>query len=47
MKEKVIVHYRTKDGQTKDWVCEYVLLDHIIKVCEQKGFEIIGVEQLV
>lgn len=47
MKEKVIVHYRTSDGETKDWVCEYERLDQILKVCEEKGFEIIGVEQLV
>lgn len=45
-KVKVIVHYRTGQGQTHDWVCDYDRLDHIIEVCYAKGLEVIGVEQL-
>lgn len=45
-KVKVIVHYRTECGQTRDWVCDYDRLDHIIEVCYAKGIEIVGVEQL-
>lgn len=45
-KVKVIVHYRTKEGNTCDWVCDYDRLDHIIEVCHAKGLDIVGVEQL-
>jgi hypothetical protein len=42
---RVVVHYRV--GITmRDWVCEYSRLNHIIAVCEEKGFDIIGVESL-
>ena len=43
---KVVLHYRTKNGQTHDWVCDYGRLDHIIEVCYAKGLDIVGVEQL-
>jgi hypothetical protein len=43
---KVVVHYRTKGGQTLDWVCDYDRLDHIIEVCYAKGLDVVGVEQL-
>ena len=46
MRAVIIVHYRNKNGQTSDWVCDYKRLDHILKVCEEKGLEVIGVEQL-
>lgn len=45
-KVKVVLHYRTKDGQTLDWVCDYDRLDHIIEVCYAKNLDIVGVEQL-
>jgi hypothetical protein len=41
----VVVHYRA-NGMLRDWVCTYERLDHIIQVCEAKGFEIVGVEDL-
>lgn len=41
----VVVHYRV-NGMLRDWVCTYERLDHIIQVCEAKGFEIVGVEDL-
>ena len=45
-KVKVVVHYRTPTGATRDWICDYDRLDHIIEVCYAKELEIIGVEQL-
>jgi hypothetical protein len=45
MSMRVVVHYRV-GTVTRDWVCTYKRLDHIIAVCEEKGFEIIGVESL-
>ena len=42
---RVVVHYRV-NGMLRDWVCDYDRLDHVINVCETKGFEIVGVEDL-
>lgn len=42
---KVIVHYRA-NGILRDWVCTYDRLDHILEVCEAKGFVVIGMEEL-
>jgi hypothetical protein len=44
---KIVITYRTPDGTTSDWVCEENRLDHIMQVCEQKGFEVISVEYLI
>lgn len=46
MPMKVVLHYRV-NGIVRDWVCAYERLDHIMEVCVEKGFEIIGVEELV
>lgn len=43
---KIILHYRV-DGALRDWVCAYDRLDHIIEVCKEKGFDIVGIEELV
>lgn len=45
MPMKVVLHYRV-NGMVRDWVCAYNRLDHIIQVCIEKGFEIIGIEEL-
>ena len=42
---KVVLHYRV-NGVLRDWVCAYNRLDHIMEVCVEKGFEIVGVEEL-
>ncbi|MBL6775842.1 MAG: hypothetical protein ISQ26_10575 [Candidatus Puniceispirillum sp.] len=44
---KVVLTYRTPDGVTSDWVCDEERLNHIMKVCEEKGFEVIAVEYLL
>ena len=42
---KVVLHYRV-NGVLRDWVCLYDRLDHIIDVCLEKGFEVVGVGEL-
>lgn len=45
MPMRVVLHYRI-EGVMRDWVCTYDRLDHIMNVCIEKGFEIVGVEEL-
>lgn len=45
MPMKVVLHYRV-NGVLRDWVCSYERLNHIIKVCNMKGFDIVGIEDL-
>jgi len=45
MQMRVVLHYRV-EGILRDWVCTYDRLDHIMNVCVEKGFEIVGVEEL-
>ena len=45
MPMKVVLHYRV-NGIVRDWVCAYERLDHIMEVCVEKGFEIVGIEDL-
>ena len=45
MQMRVVLHYRV-EGILRDWVCTYDRLDHIMNVCIEKGFEIVGVEEL-
>ena len=42
---RVVLHYRV-NGVLRDWVCVYDRLEHIMNVCREKGFEIVGVERL-
>ena len=42
---KVVLHYRV-NGVLRDWVCTYDRLNHILKVCAMKKFEVIGIEDL-
>ena len=42
---RVVLHYRV-NGMVRDWVCAYERLDHIMEVCFEKGFEIVGIEEL-
>jgi hypothetical protein len=42
---RVVLHYRV-NGILRDWVCTYDRLDHIINVCIEKGFDIVGVFRL-
>ena len=42
---RVVLHYRV-NGVLRDWVCTYDRLDHILNVCVEKGFDIVGVEEL-
>lgn len=44
---KIVITYKTSDGAINDWVCEEERFDHIVKVCEEKGFEIVSVEYLL
>jgi len=41
----VVLHYRA-NGALRDWVCSYDRLEHILEVCEAKGFDVIGWEDL-
>ena len=43
---KIVLHYRV-NGVVRDWVCSYDRLDHIMNVCVEKGFEVVGIEELV
>ena len=45
MPMRVVLHYRV-NGVLRDWVCAYNRLDHIMEVCVEKGFEIVGIEDL-
>jgi hypothetical protein len=42
---RVVLHYRV-NGVVRDWVCSYDRLDHVMNVCVEKGFDIVGVEEL-
>jgi len=42
---RVVLHYRV-DGVLRDWVCTYDRLNHILNVCIEKGFDVVGVEEL-
>lgn len=42
---KVVVQYLV-NGELRSQTCPYDRLDHIIYACEEKGFEIVGVEEL-
>ena len=42
---RVVLHYRV-NGILRDWVCAYERLDHILTVCAEKGFDVVGVEEL-
>lgn len=45
MPVRVIVHYRV-NGVLRDWVTVQDRVNHIISVCLEKGFEVVGVESL-
>jgi len=42
---RVVLHYRV-NGVLRDWVCTYDRLNHILNVCVEKGFDIVGIEEL-
>jgi hypothetical protein len=42
---KVVLHYRV-NGVLRDWVCMYDRLEHVLKVCAMKKFEVVGIEDL-
>jgi hypothetical protein len=46
MASNVIVRYRLPSGDTREWVVQYERLEHVLKVCEEKGFIVIGLEEL-
>lgn len=41
----VVVQYKV-ENEIRTWTCSYDRLDHIISACDEKGFEIVGVEEL-
>jgi hypothetical protein len=44
---RIIVSYTNAEGANNEWVCTEDRLDHIMKVCEEKGFKVISVEYLI
>ena len=45
MSLRIVIHYRV-NGVLRDWVCTYERLNHIMNVCIEKGFDIVGIEEL-
>jgi len=44
---KIIISYKNAEGANSEWICTEDRLDHIMKVCEKKGFEVISVEYML
>jgi hypothetical protein len=44
---KIVITYKTRDGVINNWVCVEERFDHIMKVCEEKGFDVVSVEYLI
>ena len=42
---RVVIQYLV-EGELRSQTCDYDRLDHVIAVCEEKGFEVVDVENL-